>query len=476
MAQSQEVGELGRVLSKLSMKSIPTWDSNRNEKTIDSHLKAFENAVGGLELDKEELARELISTLRGQALTLVENLDDDECKDYQVIKTMLLEVFHKEKPIHTLIQEFYGMKWKKKKQTIRQYATALNLTWKKIAKDQAKDNKTSEAILKNRLMDGISAADPKFGEWLQFTTAADIEFKKLAIEAENKYDVFKTTRERVYEHEWEDEPTFFNKEKSKSRKKEPDRSNENMKMNEIIQSQNNTFQDQRRESYDRTQNEHEYRWGPTPQYSGGDLRYQGQNRSNWGQQWSPPRWNPFNRGYNQYQNNQNNGQDALQNETPQHYYQNNNENGPRQVGYQTNFFQDQSQLENYGEADMNYFYQRPTSERRQNQSKWNDKGYNHYQNEYRYHPYPRQRYPNESNDRGYYQDKNEYQYHPSPDRYPNEWNSGLQDRSWWNTVDQRTNDDYHGEPRLRQRRYHETSCEQTNEKKNEDQEDYWKYL
>ena len=167
MAQSQEVGKLGRVLSKLSMKSIPTWDSNRNEKTIESHLKAFENAVGGLELDKEELARELISTLRGQAMTLVENLDEDECKDYQVIKNLLLEVFHKEKPIHTLIQEFYGMKWKKKKQTIRQYATALNLTWKKIAKDQAKDNKTSEAILKNRLMDGISAADPKFGEWLQ---------------------------------------------------------------------------------------------------------------------------------------------------------------------------------------------------------------------------------------------------------------------------------------------------------------------
>ena len=44
MAQSQEVGELGRVLSKLSMKSIPTWDSNRNEKTIESHLKTFENA------------------------------------------------------------------------------------------------------------------------------------------------------------------------------------------------------------------------------------------------------------------------------------------------------------------------------------------------------------------------------------------------------------------------------------------------
>ena len=201
MTQLKEVGELGRVLSKLSMKSIPTWDSNRNEKTIDSHVKAFENAVGGLGLDKEDLARELISSLRGQAQTLVENLDDDDRKDYEVLKTQLLEVFHKEKPIQILIQEFYGMNWKKKKQTIRQYATALNLTWKKIAKDQNKDDKTSDAILKNRLMDGISAAEPKFGEWLQFTTSNDIEFKKLAIEAENKYDVLRTTRERVYENE-----------------------------------------------------------------------------------------------------------------------------------------------------------------------------------------------------------------------------------------------------------------------------------
>ena len=275
MAQSQEVGELGRVLSKLSMKSIPTWDSNRNEKTIDSHLKAFENAVGGLELDKEELARELISTLRGQALTLVENLDDDECKDYQVIKTLLLEVFHKEKPIQILIQEFYGMNWKKKIQTIRQYATALNLTWKKIAKDQNKEDKTSDAILKNRLMDGISAAEPKFGEWLQFTTAADTDFKKLAIEAENKYDVFKVNRERVHEHEWEEEQSFYNKENvkegnrdrnSKSQKKEPGRSSEDMKRNEIAQGQNNVFQNQRRESYDWAQNEHGFRWGPPPQY------------------------------------------------------------------------------------------------------------------------------------------------------------------------------------------------------------------
>ena len=129
------VEELGRVLSKLSMKNIPTWDaSNRSEKTIVSHLKSFENAIGGAGLDKEEKARELIGSLRGQALSLVENLADDVRMDYDALKDELIAVFHKEKPIQVLIQEFYSMEWRKRKQTIRQYATALSLIWKKIAK------------------------------------------------------------------------------------------------------------------------------------------------------------------------------------------------------------------------------------------------------------------------------------------------------------------------------------------------------
>ena len=91
--ETENVGELGRVLSKLSMKSIPTWDaSNRNEKTILSHLKSFENAIGGADLDEEEKARELIASLRGQALTLVDNCPDEERKKYEDLKNLLIEV------------------------------------------------------------------------------------------------------------------------------------------------------------------------------------------------------------------------------------------------------------------------------------------------------------------------------------------------------------------------------------------------
>ena len=256
--ETENVGELGRVLSKLSMKSIPTWDaSNRNEKTILSHLKSFENAIGGADLDEEEKARELIASLRGQALTLVDNCPDDERKKYEDLKNLLIEVFHKEKPIQILIQEFYGMVWRKKTQTIRQYATALSLTWKKIAKDHKKDDKTSDAILKNRLMDGLSAAEPKFGEWLQFTTSPETDFNKLAVEAENKYDVFKSNRERVLENNWEEEASFFNDERpesesneKKSKKQKKENGRKNNRINHYDgQDQKNFFQGQRQEYY-----------------------------------------------------------------------------------------------------------------------------------------------------------------------------------------------------------------------------------
>ena len=303
-----EVGELGRVLSKLSMKSIPTWDaSNRNEKSIASHLKTFENVTGGLDLDNEELARELIASLRGQAQALVENLEDDERKDYAALKQLLMDVFHKEKPIQILIQEFYSMNWKKKKQTIRQYATALDLTWKKIAKNQTKDDKTSDAILKNRLMDGISAAEPKFGEWLQFTTTAEVDFKTLAVEAENKYDVFKVNRERVHEHEWEEEPSFFNKEKikdenqiknSKNPKNGQEHDSGNIKRDEPTQGRSNTFQDQRREQHGGGQPQ---QWELRPRYHNGTSNYYYQRQPNWGQPRNQSRWNSYDRRYNQYQ-------------------------------------------------------------------------------------------------------------------------------------------------------------------------------
>ena len=224
---TSDVEELGRVLSRLNMKNIPTWDPVYGEqKTIKSHLKSFEIAIGGAKLDNEDKARELIGSLRGQALSLVENLSDAERKDYEGLKRELIEVFHKEKSIDALIQEFYGMKWIQKQQTIREFALALKLTWMKIVKDDDENNKkTSNAILNSRLIQGILEADPKFGEILQFTTDNETNFDNLAIEAEQKYDRFKITQERIEEHEWESEPAMLNKSRLSDSERE-DRDNQ----------------------------------------------------------------------------------------------------------------------------------------------------------------------------------------------------------------------------------------------------------
>ena len=116
------------------------------------------------------------------------------------------------------------MKWKKYGQTIREFALALKITWMKIVKDHNENNKkTSNAILKSRLIQGILDAEPKFGEMLQFTTKNDIIFDNLAIEAEQKYDRFKITQERIGEHQWEGEPTMLNNSRlSESRRQNHD--------------------------------------------------------------------------------------------------------------------------------------------------------------------------------------------------------------------------------------------------------------
>ena len=467
MGSVQEFGDLGHVLSKLSMKSIPTWDpSHTNEKTIDSHLKAFENAIGGLNLDKEEQARELISSLRGQALALVENLDDDDRKDYAVIKQALMEVFHKEKPLQVLIQEFYGMNWKKKKQTIRQYATALNLTWKKIAKNQQKGDKTSDAILKSRLMDGISAAEPKFGEWLRFTTAADTEFKKLAVEAENKYDVFKANRERVHEHEWEEEQSFYNKENvkegnqyrnSKTRKKEQGRNDENFDRAEAARGQNDMFQDQRRDFYDDGSNGRDQRWGPQSQYYGTEMNYQIQQQQNWEWPRHQDRWNSYDNRYN-------NGYGRIENRNDQR------SNRIEEVCDQNNYFQNQPQPLNNGRG-MNYYDQwKPNWRRPQKQCRCYlyDREYNPHQDGYRHYLQPQLYYSdNQNND----------------ERLRNQ---EFRD-AWWKNEHhtdvgasyKNPNDDYHGKNKQEdEAKEEQTKKVKENEDHNNDRdgEDYWEYL
>ena len=484
-----EVGELGRVLSKLSMKSIPTWDaSNRNEKSIASHLKTFENVTGGLDLDNEELARELIASLRGQAQALVENLDDDKRKDYAALKQLLMDVFHKEKPIQILIQEFYSMNWKKKKQTIRQYATALDLTWKKIAKNQTKDDKTSDAILKNRLMDGISAAEPKFGEMLRFTTTADTEFKKLAIEAEHKYDTFKATRERVHEQEWEEEQSFFNKENvkegnrqrnSKNQIKEQDRNNKNMNRAEAAHGQNTMFYDHRRGNYDDGLNGYDQWWGPRQHYNDTEMNYQNQRQYNWERQRDQDRWNAYDYRYNNGYRTKENGNDQRSNRI-------------QEVCYQNNYFQDQPQPL-YNGRGMNYYNQRqPNWRQPQKQCRFYEREYNPHPDRYRHYLQPPQYYyNNQNNDERFHNQEFRGRFLHQDAWWNNKHNNDVGESNW------RTNEDYHGESKLRQRRYHvtsdvleeknkqddETNEKQTNEfnqneghKDDHDEEDYWEYL
>ena len=208
---------IGKLLGKLTTKSVPTWDIGENEP-IKNHIRRFENAVGGAtDMDDTEIAREFVGTLRGSAAVFVEELAEDVKTNYPKLKDELLSTFQKEKSVNAMIRDFNSLKWRKDKQTIREFAAILNIQWRKIAgaakDEQKKDDKCSQAILKNRLFDAIKEADPKFGSSLQFfLNDSALNFKDLAAHAELKFDSYKENLERIQELGLESDPMFFNSE------------------------------------------------------------------------------------------------------------------------------------------------------------------------------------------------------------------------------------------------------------------------
>lgn len=211
----KSLNAIEKLLGKLSTKAIPTWDIGEEGRPIKSHIRRFENAVGGnLEMTETEKAREFAATMRGQAAVYVDELKEEIRTNYTKLKEEMLATFHKEKSVNVLMKEFHDMKWRKNKQTIREFAAVLNIAWRQISgadkEEDEKDAALSEAILKNRLLDSIKEAAPKFGTGLEFyITDSTKSFKDLANLAEIKYDTFNENFERCEESKWDDDPIFF---------------------------------------------------------------------------------------------------------------------------------------------------------------------------------------------------------------------------------------------------------------------------
>ena len=75
--EMKSVNALSKALEKMFMKNVPTWDISERGQSIKTHIRRFENAVGGIdEMNEEEKAREFIATLRGQATNVWTNQFD----------------------------------------------------------------------------------------------------------------------------------------------------------------------------------------------------------------------------------------------------------------------------------------------------------------------------------------------------------------------------------------------------------------
>ena len=228
-----------KLIGKLSTKTIPSWDISEKGHSIKNHIRRFENAIQP-DMDEVEKAREFSATMRGSAAVYVEELTDDTKNNYTKLKNELLSTFHKEKSVNALMKEFKSLKWRKNRQSIREFAAILNMKWRKItsaANDQGeKGDNCSQAILKNRLLEALKEADPKFGASLEFfLTDSSSTLKELAAQAELKYDLYIENEERISESSYDNDIMLYNSEfqtKQSKRKKNKDH------LNQWLQNQN----------------------------------------------------------------------------------------------------------------------------------------------------------------------------------------------------------------------------------------------
>ena len=216
---NESLNAIGKLLEKMTTKSIPLWDIDEHEESIKTHITRFENAIGtALELTDEEKAMEFKATLRGFISEYVEELCNETKNNYTKLKEELLQTFNKEKTTNMLIKEFNSLRWRKKKQTIREFAAVLNIQWRKIiqaANDNDENKVKSEAILKNRLIEALKDEDQQFGSQFEFfiNDSSAKSFKDLAKLAEIKYDQYFQNKENIQESKWDDslnDSMFFN--------------------------------------------------------------------------------------------------------------------------------------------------------------------------------------------------------------------------------------------------------------------------
>ena len=248
------------------------------------------------------------------------------------------------------------------------------------------------------------------------------------------------------------------------------------------------------------------------------MRYQGQHRSNWDQQLSQPRWNSFHRGYHQYptgpryypnprQNcpeNELNRNNAGRNQAYEFQRRtfgvtSNLNQDRRQTGYRNNTIQNgnlthqinrnqegeeqQRQKGTIAQRSQNTFenednndgevYQRwgpPPPQHYERELSYetiqtlNSPLNNHYQNGYRYHPYPQQRYPKEWISE--FQDQNEL------------WNNERDGIMNIKQAKQKKISNLENNQDLRRFKYYSDTFLEKTKQDTEDhnEEDYWEYL
>ena len=202
------VASLQSALLRVGEPHLPVWSSEwfdeKTSTTFKNHVKAFENYATLLQWDSEMKALKLQMTLRGGIREYIDTLSTDVKKDYDKLKSELMQVYHEEKDPSTKIQDWNLIVWTPNppESMSLQCLGAIILTKFKSFAEKSETDELSEIMLKRRFLEAISEGDAKFASFIKLNLPAEkSSYKDLIAFCAKKYEIYKHLKNAERERE-----------------------------------------------------------------------------------------------------------------------------------------------------------------------------------------------------------------------------------------------------------------------------------
>ena len=195
---NQTINHLKATLRGLYTRQLPAWDHNKKKRdSIKDHLHRAKELGRRMQWSDEELAQEVMFSLRGETGNIARQFPDKIQSNFKLLEKELEKYFWVPKPKSQMMKEFNNLAWNEDKQMLQQYGITLRSKLSKIFKPNTEE---FDLKLRDRFIEGIKESRPEFGRSFEMLDLDDkTDFMELATYAQSKYDVYRNNTEQIEE-------------------------------------------------------------------------------------------------------------------------------------------------------------------------------------------------------------------------------------------------------------------------------------